>query len=114
MSTLPTAQMVDNNILKVQIPAGKYPGDSFTVKPVHGSPILITVPPGYQPGQLIDVVLSADAIPTSEAREFSETETSVTMKKTVVGAAVAGTVLGSCLLGPILGLCIGAGAAYAA
>jgi hypothetical protein len=116
MSTIPTAQMVDNNLLKVQIPSGKYPGDTFTVKPAHGNPITITVPQGYQPGQCIDVVLSADAIPTSENRhgDVSETESTVTLNKTVVGAAVAGAVVGSCLLGPIFGICLGAGAAYAA
>ena len=54
---------------------------------------------------------AVEAEPTATA--VVESDQTITVSKTVAGAAIAGAVLGTCLLGPIGGIIIGGISAYA-
>lgn len=105
----PVAYPVDDNITKVQIPAGLRPGDSFVVSPPNGRSFTVIVPEGSAPGTFISIVIPNDSAAASADPQSDE----VKFKRAAVGAAAAGAVVGALLLGPLGALVFGGGAAYA-
>jgi len=52
----PAADTVDDQeVMKVQIPNGLYPGDSFVVTPPDGRVFTVVVPEGAVAGTFVDV-----------------------------------------------------------
>lgn len=118
---LPTAmvhaQAVNgNNIMRLEIPPGLRPGDTFLVTPPQGHVFTVIVPEGGGPGAWIEVVVPVEAVQAVEVNADGGAggdDAEFRMKKSTAGAAVAGGLVGLLCLGP-LGAVIGAaGAAYA-
>mmetsp|Transcript_18261 Transcript_18261/g.16554 ORF Transcript_18261/g.16554 Transcript_18261/m.16554 type:complete len:152 (-) Transcript_18261:51-506(-) len=110
--SLAEAIPVDSQIMKVSIPSGLKPGDSFIVTPKNGRVFTVIVPEGYVAGKTIEVVVPDEVIIPDD--DSDDNHSSVSFKKATVGAAIVGGAIGLCLLGPIGGLCLGGGAAYLA
>jgi hypothetical protein len=49
------AEIIDNQVQKIQIPCGLQPGDSFIVTPANGRIFTVIVPEGAEPGNFIQV-----------------------------------------------------------
>ena len=110
------AQAVSGNkIMRLEIPNGLRPGDTFLVTPPQGHVFTVIVPQGGVPGAWIEVVVPDETVPAVEANADggNSDDAEFRMKKSTAGAALAGGLVGVLILGP-LGAVIGAaGAAYA-
>jgi hypothetical protein len=109
------AQAVNgNNIMRLEIPSGLRPGDTFLVTPPQGHVFTVIVPQGGLPGAWIEVVVPDETVQAVEVNADGDTDDAeFRVKKSTAGAAVAGGLVGLLCLGP-LGAVIGAaGAAYA-
>mgnify|MGYP003385024194 CR=1 FL=1 len=101
---LPRAEAVGDQIMKVEVPHGKEPGDSFVVTTPDGQVFSVTVPHDACAGSYIDII-----VPNTVQEA---TKPTVTMKKSTVGAVLTAGAVGLCL-GPI-GAIVLAGGALAA
>ena len=100
--------------MRVQIPKGLVPGDSFTVTPGTGGKVFSAiVPAGAAPGSFIDIVIPDESDEEDDDDAASLRSCSPSLTKTNVGAALAGGLLGTLLMGPIVGVILAGGAAYA-
>ena len=104
MSNLPVATRVKDEIMKVQIPNNCRPGDSFVVTPPDGQVFTVIVPDNAMPGSFIDIV-----VPSDDAGAPNPNPSSVTLKKSTIGAVLAGGAVGL-LFGPIGVVCLAGGA----
>ena len=104
MSNLPVATRVKDEIMKVQIPNNCRPGDSFVVTPPDGRVFTVIVPDNAMPGSFIDIV-----VPSDDAGAPNPNPSSVTLKKSTIGAVLAGGAVGL-LFGPIGVVCLAGGA----
>lgn len=105
----PIAQVVDEQIRKVQIPMGLIGGDSFIVTPENGRVFTVIVPEGEIGGNYINIVVPDEAL----AVEPEEDSRKLKVSKATVGAAVVGGIAGAIVLGPLVGLALAGAAAYA-
>ena len=93
------------NMVRVRVPEGLGPGDSFMVAQENGKEFKVIVPKDALPGSEIEF-----AVPGNDE---GVAEDNLVVKKTAAGAAVAGAVVGTILLGPVAGVLLAGGAAYA-
>jgi hypothetical protein len=101
---LPRAEAVGDQIMKVEVPSGKLPGDTFIVTTPDGQQFSVRVPDDATPGCYIDIIVPEMV--------QSATKPTVTVKKSTVGAVLTAGAVGL-VLGPI-GAVVLAGGALAA
>jgi hypothetical protein len=83
-------------VLKVQVPQGLSPGDTFIVTPSDGRVFTVIVPDGATPGTWIEVIMptEVEGVVNNESSKDSPT---FKVPKAAAGAAVAGGVVGGLL-----------------
>jgi hypothetical protein len=100
--------VLPGNAVRVRIPTGLKPGDSFVVARDDGKTFTVIIPEGALPDGEIEVI-----VPVADTTTVHATSDEIAIKKTTAGAALAGAVVGTLILGPIGGLLLAGGAAYA-
>lgn len=101
---LPRAETVGDQIMKVEVPEGKFAGDTFIVTTPDGQMFSVKVPEDAVAGSYIDIIVPGSI--------QESTKPTVTLKKSTVGAVLTAGAVGL-VLGPI-GALVMAGGALAA
>mmetsp|Transcript_29327 Transcript_29327/g.65849 ORF Transcript_29327/g.65849 Transcript_29327/m.65849 type:complete len:175 (-) Transcript_29327:117-641(-) len=112
----PSAVRVTSQELKVKIPSGLNPGDSFLHTPQNGQTFTVIVPEGASGGQFISIIMPDEVtgvVDTEAGNSSISCEGgSIKISKAAAGAGLVGGIVGACVLGPIGALALGAGAIY--
>ena len=104
------AHAVVDQAVKIQVPPGLRPGDSFIVTPPNGRTFTVVVPEGAEPGSFISVVIPDETAPATSTTGYSRNHVS----KAAVGAAVVGGVVGGLVFGTVGAVVLAGGAVYCA